>query len=256
MTIKELSEEVLNKNEKAMHVGDIARQAISMNLTTEKNIEKLTTKISASLANDILHNKNNSNFRRVKNKKGGYKKGIYRLKRKTKSQTEKLIRKITTNTQYVKPQVSTTYIGKGGECAVLSELLFNGYNANIMTVDEGIDIVASKDDKFFYIQVKTTYIKKERLNLPSIKFYRFNQYDKQNTFYIIVLRYYTESNPRNEFLLFRSSDIEKYLATDKIKKENENISMTIKFEEGKILLCNGKNYESIDYHFNNFEIIK
>lgn len=39
---------------------------------------------------------------------------------------------------------NTSYRGKGGEFAVMAELLYKGYNANPMTVDEGIDVVASK----------------------------------------------------------------------------------------------------------------
>lgn len=49
------------------------------------------------------------------------------------------------------------FYGKGGEFSVVSELLFRGYNASIMSVDEGIDITASKGDKFFFIQVKTSF---------------------------------------------------------------------------------------------------
>lgn len=52
------------------------------------------------------------------------------------------------------------FCGKGGEFAVVSELLFRGYNASIMSADEGVDITASKGDKFFFIQVKTSFSKK------------------------------------------------------------------------------------------------
>lgn len=37
----------------------------------------------------------------------------------------------------------------------MSELLFFGFNASAMTVDDGIDVVANKGDSYFHIQVKT-----------------------------------------------------------------------------------------------------
>lgn len=257
MTIKEIAEKVLQTKNCEMHIEEIAKEAIAMKLSQENDIEKLTKKIASVLANDVLKFKEKSLFRKVKNQKGGNKKGIYKLKRQSKSPTERIIEKIKETNDFVKPETNSNYIGKGGECAVLSELLFNGYNANIMVVDEGIDIVASKNDKFFYIQVKTTHIKKKQsITTPSIKFSRFSQYDKQNTFYIIVLRYYLEKNPRNEYLIFRSSDIEKFIETGKIKRDTERINLSIKLEDRKIYLFNGKSIEDINYHFNNFEIIK
>ncbi len=256
MTIKEIAEKVLIEKTNELHVEEIAKRAIQLRLTNETDDIKLSTAISTTLANDISKRRAQSIFRRVKNNKGGYRKGYYKLKRKRSTATERIIGNIPIKNEYFKPNANTLYIGKGGECSVMSELLFNGYNANIMAVDEGIDIVASKNDKFYYIQVKTTYVQKDKLNVPSIKFKRFNQYEKQNTFYIIVLRYYKEKTPRNEFLIFRSSDIEKYLETGKIRKEIDKISITVKFEKNKILLCNGNNIEDIQYHFNNFESLK
>lgn len=41
-------------------------------------------------------------------------------------------------------EFSTQYTGRVGEHRVVSELLFRGYNASIMSVDEGLDIVATR----------------------------------------------------------------------------------------------------------------
>ena len=35
--------------------------------------------------------------------------------------------------------VNSEYIGTAGECAVISELLFSGYNANRMMIDDGVN---------------------------------------------------------------------------------------------------------------------
>ena len=57
-------------------------------------------------------------------------------------------------------EVEGGYIGKAGEHAVLSELLFLGYNAALMSVDVGVDIVATKNNEIYNIQVKTRNISK------------------------------------------------------------------------------------------------
>ena len=67
------------------------------------------------------------------------------------------------------PQINTQYVGKAGEMAVFSELLFYGYNASIMSVDDGIDLVATKDGRFFFIQVKTAISNNDKIPNFSIK---------------------------------------------------------------------------------------
>ena len=51
--------------------------------------------------------------------------------------------------------VESAYLGKAGEYLTAGKLLLNGFNVFNGAVDDGIDIVASKDNKFYKIQVKT-----------------------------------------------------------------------------------------------------
>lgn len=60
--------------------------------------------------------------------------------------------------QQEKKKVSGGYIGKAGEHFVASELLFSGYNASIMSVDVGMDVIATKENQLFSLQVKTANI--------------------------------------------------------------------------------------------------
>ena len=46
-------------------------------------------------------------------------------------------------------------LGKAGEYLTAGKLLLNGFNVFSGAIDDGIDIVASKDNKFYKIQVKT-----------------------------------------------------------------------------------------------------
>jgi hypothetical protein len=84
--------------------------------------------------------------------------------------------------------VNSEYIGTAGECAVISELLFSGYNANRMMIDDGVDIIAFKDNVYYYVQVKTTSIKDGRI-YAQINLDRFNQYMPVQMRYVIVARY-------------------------------------------------------------------
>jgi len=134
----------------------------------------------------------------------------------------------------------------------LSELLFHGFNASIMSVDDGIDIVASKGSDFFYIQVKTASNKANKFH-SAIKSENFKKWNRKNTFYIFVLRFLIGGTVRNSFVIFNSSDIERYVETHKVQNGNNlnfNIEMLV---EGRALL-NEK--EDITYFFNNFGYIK
>ena len=51
--------------------------------------------------------------------------------------------------------VPRAYLGKAGEYLTAGKLLLNGFNVFNGAIDDGIDIVASKDNKFYKIQVKT-----------------------------------------------------------------------------------------------------
>ena len=59
------------------------------------------------------------------------------------------------------------FTGKAGEHLVCSELFFRGFNASIMSVDVGMDIVAVKENQLFGIQVKIS-------NLNSFDTYVFD----------------------------------------------------------------------------------
>lgn len=51
--------------------------------------------------------------------------------------------------------VPRQFLGQAGEYLVAGKLLLNGFNVYKSAVDEGIDIVASKENTFLKVQVKT-----------------------------------------------------------------------------------------------------
>lgn len=171
-----------------------------------------------------------------------YSKGSYRKRPKHSAPTD--------------PQRPTsTYIGTAGEMAVISELMFHGYNANKMFIDEGIDIVATKNNIYSYIQVKTTCMENGTIYCQ-IKQENYDTYIQNQIRYIIVARYNDKGIDRNIFFVFNSLDISKGIYGKYIKQGQNCISIKIRFnaQDGKFYLYD--NTESdISWHLNNFSLV-
>ena len=179
---------------KPMHVDDIAAEVIRLRLNTTLAADELSTRFAGAL-NSNSKSKKNARFRRIKNKTGGFKRGIYALKAK---------RPITSFPEAPQEKVSTLYTGTAGEYAVLSELMFRGYNASVLPVDEGIDVIASKGNSYFHIQVKTANCLEARSGdyLFTIKRSAFESNRNSQTFYIFVIRTASQFGGHCEFLVF------------------------------------------------------
>lgn len=127
--------------------------------------------------------------------------------------------------------MNTDYIGRAGECAVLSELMFRGYNANRMMIDEGVDIVAVKNNLYYYVQVKTVTINESGRIYCQIGNDRFDQYIGNQIRYVIVARYREHSKERNMFFVFDSRTIQQAIYQQCAKKGEKGVSIKIKFNE-------------------------
>lgn len=80
-------------------------------------------------------------------------------------------------------------IGAAGEFRVMSELLLRGYSADHITIDNGIDIRATKDKSVYEIQVKTvTELKAGRKFVITIRKEAFERVSDSRVYYIFVLR--------------------------------------------------------------------
>lgn len=81
-------------------------------------------------------------------------------------------------------------IGAAGELRVMSELLLRGYNADHITIDNGIDIRATKGRRNVYeIQVKTvTELKTGNKFVATIRKEAFQRADGPHVYYVFVLR--------------------------------------------------------------------
>ena len=161
-------------------------------------------------------------------------------------------------------QTDKQYIGAAGETSVMSELLFREYNANRMIVDKGIDIVASKDNVFRYIQVKTSNVSDNNTINWSIKKERFNVHVINNLRYILVARYqenfkYIKDKNRanigrNMYFILKSDDIDRGIAQGWIYEGPDNINIKVKFcNNGDVKFYNDGKEEDASYYLNRFE---
>ncbi len=150
--------------------------------------------------------------------------------------------------------IGTAYIGTAGECAVMSELLFRGYNANRMMVDDGVDIIAAKDNLYYYIQVKTTSVKDGRI-YARINRDSFARYNKPQCRYIIVARYTKNNIESNMFFVFNASDIEQAAYEGCVNQGEESFNLKIKFNERTLepILYDQKE-KNISWNLNRFTL--
>jgi Holliday junction resolvase-like predicted endonuclease len=236
--------EFMSEARKPMHVNDIADAIIKKHPNISNSSEDLAAKVSRILSANVKKKKN-ALFSKPKNKQGGLKRGMYRLKVSQK--------RVTRNYRLAEqPSLPTAFTGKAGEHSVLSELLFFGFNASLMTIDDGIDIVASKDSNYFHIQVKTSNATSAGKFRFTIKQKSFNAKDSATTYYILVHRSLENHKYICDHLVIPSSEIRR-LIDKAVIKNADSISLTIeKNKSGKFLL---NNIEDLSWSLNRYDTI-
>ena len=242
--ITEMALEILRDHSKGLHVDDLALLILDKYQNLQVDADSLSSKLSNKLSTEIKNKKSKSRFSKIKNKNGSFKRGIYKARKFRVSEA-----------QHVSIQIpdapSSNFVGCAGEHAVLCELLFRGYNAAVMTVDEGIDLVASKNNRYFHIQVKTS---SELVNgfSFSVKKHIFENNDQGITFYVLLCRRFMISHFQHDYVILPSSVVATFINTGAIK-DSASISMRVSIEEGKFML-NKK--VDISNYINKFELIK
>lgn len=234
---------------KEMSLDDIALEIQDKDIEYKNcNLDELRKKISSYMANattKIVKGERKENkdslYQRVKNGKGGYKKGVYKLRKPKKVDPDPLpidpVSKPVT--------IESLYMGAAGEMAVCSELLFREYNISRMSVDDGIDIVAMKNNKTYYIQVKTVQVKTESFSVQ-IKLNSYKRYNGNDCYYIIVARGQT-----TQFIVATADDLRRLINKSAAKKGEKYIS--IRFTQNMGMLFVGD--ENINYMINSFDRI-
>lgn len=180
--VLEIARKVLDSApRKTLHVNEIANKAVSENMNLGLDAPALSTKLASALAANVKSK--SPRFAKVEGKKPGtFRKGLYRLRRANDPVASAI------RAKPLPPDVRNDFLGKAGEYAVMSELLFWGFNVSLMTVDDGINVVALKDNKYFHLQVKTATESGDGKYSFKIKQTAFDTNHAAATFYVFVMR--------------------------------------------------------------------
>lgn len=254
VSIKDAVEDVFNilgVGYKEMSVDDIALElSYKYDDFKDCNVDEIKSQVSNFLSRATVktvkgkrvENKD-SKYQRVKNKNGTFKRGYYKLRK------PKVVRVKPTPLAIAPVETCYTqeknYIGSAGEMAVCSELLFREYNVSRMSVDDGVDVVAIKNGKTFYIQVKTAQIVSKSFNV-TIKTKSFQRYSANDCYYIVVAR-----SLKNMFFIFTSDDIKRMITNGDINCGDRQISIQFSQSDGDVYVKN----ERVNYALNTFDRI-
>ena len=150
-----------------------------------------------------------------------------------------------------KEAVESAYVGSAGEYRVCSELLFRGWDASIMTVDTGMDIVATKDGRLVAVQVKTANLNDYGTYVFDVRRVSFERHSASNAYYVFVLH-----GDADRFLILPYHEMERQVHDMSIREVNhgERYRVTIKFRNGKVSL--GKNGNEMDYFLEKWSLVK
>ena len=238
-------------NYQEMSIDDIALEIQDKDSDyKDYDLDELRKKVSSYMSHAVtkivkgqrVENKD-SLYQRVKNGKGGYKKGVYRLRKPNVKKEPKVPNPILQPIEHP-ASIENLYMGAAGEMAVCSELLFREYNVSRMSVDDGIDIVAMKNNKTYYIQVKTVQIKSESFSVQ-IKTKSYERYNANDCYYIIVARAET-----TQFIVATADDIRRLIERGTAKGEK---FISLRFSQNMGCLFVGE--ENVNYMLNSFDRI-
>jgi hypothetical protein len=237
--------DILTLAKGAMHVTDITAEAMRTNRNLQLTQDEFQKKLTGALAANVKTA--SPSFAKVPNKAGGTKKGVYRLKttRTRQAPTTRAVPK-----EPVMP-ISNNFIGKAGEYSVMAELLYRGFNTSLMAVDEGIDIVASRNNEYFHIQVKTS---SQSVNGKYSFFIKNSAFDANNggkVFYILVMR---SDEGVVKYAVIPSTQLAINRQTGMVGGSNGISLFVTPDDKGRSFTMNKG--QKIDQFINNFELIR
>lgn len=243
-TFKQSAIEVLKKAKKPLHYNEITQMALELGILETNGATPDATMLS-EITREIKSKGNSSDF--IKTAPGTF--ALNQNKKEIK-QTIKIIEE--EKEQEEKIIIEGSFTGKGGEHLVCSELIFRGFNASIMSVDVGVDIVAVKENQLFGIQVKTANINRFNVYVFDIRKISFKRHSNGNIYYIFVLH----GEDKNQFLILPFHEIERKVYEKAILEvgHGKRYRVNIKIRNNKIYLGN-MDYE-MGYFLNNWDLIK
>ena len=235
--------QILQKVKKPLHYKELTRLALEGGIL-ETDGKTPEASMNAQLITDIKNKGEASDF--VKSEPATFAINP----RKKKAPSRKAIEKDRVEEEKIK--VESGFTGKAGEHLVCSELLFRGFNASIMSVDVGLDIVATRKSKMFGIQVKTSNLNSFNTYVFDVRKASFERHGAGNIYYIFVLR----GSSDNKFLILPYHEMEKLVKQKVILEvgKGKRYRVNIKFRKKNVYLGNLKN--EVNYYLNNWKLVK
>jgi hypothetical protein len=135
---------------------------------------------------------------------------------------------------------SSQFTGQGGEYAVMSELLFCGWNVSKLAVDDGIDIFARKGSDVRTVQVKTSHgdARDATRFLFVLDRRAHDAHIRITHYYVLVMRSLRPAGWSTDFLILSAPDFQLYQRKGLIPAtEKDSWSITIRLEDGRFLLA-------------------
>jgi hypothetical protein len=243
-TFKQSATEILKRTGKPLHYAEITRLALESGILETEGATPENS-MNAQITVDIKNKGKGSDF--LKTAPGTF--ALNPNKKKIK-ETPRIIE--AEKAEEEKIVIESGFTGKGGEYLVCSELLFRGFNASIMSVDVGMDIVAVKENRLFGIQVKTSNLNSFKTYVFDIRKVSFERHNNGNIFYIFVLH----GEHKNNFLILPFHEVKKKVHERAILEvgHGKRYRVNIKFRDDKVYLGN-MNHE-MEYFLDNWDLIK
>ena len=238
--------EILKKEGRPLHAKEITRLALERGILETEGATPEASMIS-QLLTDIKTKGELSDFKKVGP-------STFALNEK-KAEMEKeiadssVLEELETETE---AEIEGGYIGHAGEYAVLSELMFRGYNAALMSVDTGVDILATKDNDVFKIQVKTRNISKYNSFDFNIRIVSFERHNTGSTFYIFLLR----ENSKLDYLILPLHELEKSIEQDFVNVVGRGKLYRVRITKRDDKIYLGRKENEMTYYLNRWETIK
>jgi len=235
---------ILRKSTHPLHYKEITKIAIEKGLI-ETSGETPEMTMNAQITRDIKYKKEKSAFKKTKP-------GFFTINPNYTEEEQKIEEKfdeIESEETEVETK-RTQYIGKAGEHLVISKLLFLGCNANTMVVDEGVDIVATKDERLYNIQVKTANEKYGKY-VSDMNISSYQKNNPTNTYFIFVLR-----GKDTNFLILPYVEVQKNIDQKNILVVGHNKRYRINITKKDENLYLGNLQNKVTYFKNNWNFLK
>lgn len=146
--------------------------------------------------------------------------------------------------------------GRAGETYIVAELMYRGFNASLLPVDLGVDVIAIKDSKTFYFQVKNINFDKVVSRTIPITTSSFSKNQSSNMFYVFVL----QRGQRKNVLFLPYQKMHELISKKLIvfDKDSKDFSICISLNEKVVNIClptDRTKYEDVSSYLDDWDVI-